>query len=43
MKKFLLTQGAEPMVMDPLKFSEFLRGETDKWAKVVRSANLKLD
>ncbi|HZN23895.1 MAG TPA: tripartite tricarboxylate transporter substrate binding protein [Burkholderiales bacterium] len=43
MKKFLLTQGAEPMVMDPPKFSEFLRGETDKWAKVVRSAKLKLD
>ena len=43
MKKFLLTQGAEPMIMDAPKFSEFLRGETDKWAKVVRSANLKLD
>jgi tripartite-type tricarboxylate transporter receptor subunit TctC len=43
MKKFLLTQGAEPMVMEPGKFSEFLRVETEKWGKVVRSANLKLD
>jgi len=43
MKKFLLTQGAEPMLMDPPKFSEFLRVETDKWGKVVKSANLKLD
>ena len=42
-KKFLLTQGAEPMVMEPGKFSEFLRVETEKWGKVVRSANLKLD
>jgi tripartite-type tricarboxylate transporter receptor subunit TctC len=43
MKKFLLTQGAEPMLMDAQKFSEFLRAETDKWGKVVREAKLKLD
>ena len=43
MKKFLLTQGAEPMLMDAQKFSEFLRVETDKWGKVVREAKLKLD
>ena len=43
MKKFLLTQGAEPMLMEPVKFSEFLRAETEKWGKVVKGANLKLD
>ena len=43
MQKFLLTQGAEPMLMDPPKFSEFLRAETEKWGKVVKAANLKLD
>ncbi len=43
MKKFLLSQGAEPMMMDPAKFTEFLRAETDKWGKVVREAKLKLD
>src|SRR5687768_8531511 len=43
MRKFLLTQGAEPMLMDPPKFSEFLRAETEKWGKVVKGANLKLD
>lgn len=43
LKKFLLSQGAEPMLMDPPKFSEFLRGETEKWGKVVRGAKLKLD
>ena len=43
MKKFLLTQGAEPMLLDPPKFSDFLRHETEKWGKVVKTANLKLD
>ena len=43
MRKFLLTQGAEPMLMDPPKFTEFLRAETEKWGKVVKGANLKLD
>jgi tripartite-type tricarboxylate transporter receptor subunit TctC len=43
MKKFLLTQGAEPMLMDAAKFSEFLRQETEKWGKVVKAAKLKLD
>jgi tripartite-type tricarboxylate transporter receptor subunit TctC len=43
MKKFLLSQGAEPMLMDGPKFSEFLRAETEKWGKVVRGAKLKLD
>jgi tripartite-type tricarboxylate transporter receptor subunit TctC len=43
MTKFLLAQGAEPMLMDAQKFSEFLRVETEKWGKVVREAKLKLD
>ena len=43
MRKFLVSQGAEPMVMDPRRFSEFLRAETEKWGKVVKAANLKLD
>ena len=43
MKKFLVSQGAEPMLMDGHKFSAFLRAETEKWGKVVKGANLKLD
>jgi tripartite-type tricarboxylate transporter receptor subunit TctC len=43
MRKFLLSQGAEPMVMDPPKFSDFLRVETEKWGKVVKEAKLKLE
>lgn len=42
-RKFLLSQGAEPMLMDPRTFTEFLRAETGKWGKVVRGAKLKLD
>ena len=42
-RTFLVSQGAEPMLMDPPKFAEFLRAETDKWGKVVRAAKLKLD
>jgi len=42
-RKFLISQGAEPMVMDPPRFGEFLRAETEKWGKVVRGAKLKLD
>ena len=41
-KKFLLSQGAEPMLMDAGKFSTFLRAETEKWGKVVKSSGLKL-
>ncbi len=42
MRKFLLSQGAEPMLMDPAQFSAYLKAETEKWGKVVKGANLKL-
>jgi tripartite-type tricarboxylate transporter receptor subunit TctC len=42
MRNFLLSQGAEPMLMDPARFSAFLKTETEKWGKVVKAANLKL-
>ncbi len=42
MREFLLSQGAEPMLMDPAHFTTFLKAETEKWGKVVRSAHLKL-
>src|SRR5690606_15953160 len=40
MRNFLLSQGAEPMLMDPARFSTFLKAETEKWGKVVKAANL---
>ena len=33
--------GAMPMVGTPAEFGTFLAEETDKWAKVIRAANLK--
>ena len=42
-RKFLVAQGAEPMLMDPPRFGECLRAETEKWGKVYRRANLRLD
>jgi tripartite-type tricarboxylate transporter receptor subunit TctC len=34
--------GAEPMKMTPPEFESFVVDETEKWAKVIRSANIKL-
>ena len=36
-------QGAETMDMSPEKFDEFLRGDIDKWAKVVKGAGIRVD
>jgi tripartite-type tricarboxylate transporter receptor subunit TctC len=36
-------QGAVPMQMKPDDFDRYLRADIDKWAKIVRSANIKAD
>jgi tripartite-type tricarboxylate transporter receptor subunit TctC len=36
-------QGAETMDMSPETFGEFLRGDIEKWAKVVKGAGIKVD
>jgi tripartite-type tricarboxylate transporter receptor subunit TctC len=36
-------QGAETMPMAPAEFEAFLRAELDKWTKVVKAANIKLE
>jgi len=43
MRNIISSQGSEVALMDPGKFSEYLRAEIDKWGKVVRGAGLKLD
>ena len=43
MRKFLLTQGAEPALMDPATFGTYLRAEIAKWAGVVKAASIKVD
>lgn len=37
----LSSQGAEPAPGSPEEFTAFIRGEIDKWAKVVKAANMK--
>jgi tripartite-type tricarboxylate transporter receptor subunit TctC len=34
--------GAEPMMMTPAEFEKFVVAETEKWAKVILAANIKL-
>jgi tripartite-type tricarboxylate transporter receptor subunit TctC len=35
-------QGAEPMIMTPAEFDTFLRGDIEKWAKVIQTAGIKV-
>jgi tripartite-type tricarboxylate transporter receptor subunit TctC len=34
-------QGAVPMVMSPAAFDKYLRGDIEKWAKVVQASGIK--
>jgi tripartite-type tricarboxylate transporter receptor subunit TctC len=43
MKENLARQGAEVYPMTPEQFGNWLKTEIDKWAKVVKAANLKLE
>jgi len=36
-------QGAEPVASTPEEFTVFIRSETDKWAKLVKAANMRTD
>jgi tripartite-type tricarboxylate transporter receptor subunit TctC len=36
-------QGATALVMDPATFDKYLQDDIGKWAKVIRSANIKAD
>lgn len=36
-------QGAEPVASSPEEFATFIRSETDKWAKLVKAANMRAD
>jgi len=43
MKTRFADLGAEPMRMTPADFGKFIAAETEKWAKVIRAANIKAD
>ena len=42
-REHMLRQGAEPVGGTPDEFAAYLRKETDKWARVVRTAGIKPD
>lgn len=39
----LASQGAEPIANTPEEFGAFIRSEIDKWAKLVKAANMKAE
>jgi tripartite-type tricarboxylate transporter receptor subunit TctC len=41
MKNFIVSQGADPALMDSAKFGAYINAERVKWAKVVKTANVK--
>jgi tripartite-type tricarboxylate transporter receptor subunit TctC len=43
MKAQLAELGAVPMPMTPVEFGSFIAAETEKWAKVIRTANIKAE
>ena len=42
-RNFLASVGAEPALMNPRDFGAYLKVDTERWAKVVKAANLKVD
>jgi tripartite-type tricarboxylate transporter receptor subunit TctC len=42
-RKRLVELGSSPFVVSPAEFGKFIAGETEKWAKVIKSANIKPD
>jgi tripartite-type tricarboxylate transporter receptor subunit TctC len=43
MKKFLDDEGAEAASMTPQEFGDLIRSETQRWIKVAREANIRID
>ncbi len=43
MKKFVLNTGAEPALMAPQEFGNYIKSEIAVWAKVVKTANIRID
>jgi tripartite-type tricarboxylate transporter receptor subunit TctC len=43
LKARLATLGADPMVMGPAEFSKLIVDETEKWAKVIKFAGIKVE
>jgi tripartite-type tricarboxylate transporter receptor subunit TctC len=42
-KARLVGLGVEPMSMTPAEFGKFIADKTEKWAEVIRAANIKAE
>jgi tripartite-type tricarboxylate transporter receptor subunit TctC len=42
-KELLIGVGVEPRAMTAAEFGRFIADETEKWAKVIRAANIKAE
>ena len=42
-EKFLAPQMFEPMATSPEEFADYIKAQTEKWAKVIRAGNLKIE
>ena len=43
MRSQLAAAGAEPVASTPEEFAKFMRAESDKWARVIKTANVKAE
>jgi tripartite-type tricarboxylate transporter receptor subunit TctC len=42
-EKFIVPQMFQPMTGSPEEFTAFIKSESQKWSKVVRDSNLKIE
>jgi tripartite-type tricarboxylate transporter receptor subunit TctC len=43
MRNFLLSQGAEPALMGPEEFRDYIKADIAKWAKVIKAAKIQIE
>ena len=43
LKERLVSLGVEPLIMTPAEFGKFVTGDFEKWAKVIKSAGIKVE
>jgi tripartite-type tricarboxylate transporter receptor subunit TctC len=43
MRKRLIGLGVEPLSMTPAEFGKRIAADTEKWAKVIKFANVKIE
>jgi tripartite-type tricarboxylate transporter receptor subunit TctC len=39
----LVNSGNDVPLMPPVDFAKYLRGEVDRWGKVIKAANIRMD